>query len=110
MDTNITRFRSHYGIGYEAITAMIKDLPQQDNFVLYDLFLALIFANNYNTEEVHASNWKVCPDKVKNRIKRCFKLIQLLKSKRIKIGKFTKVSRITQGIGEYVPIKSKIMF
>ena len=66
MDKNITRSRSHYSVDHEAIAAMIKDLPQQDNFVLYDLFLALSFANNYNTEEVHASNWRVCPDKVEN--------------------------------------------
>ena len=48
------------------------------------------FANNYNTEEVHASNWRVCPDKVENRVKRYFKLTQSLKSKEIKIGKFKK--------------------
>ena len=40
------RFRSNYGVGHKAIAAMIKDLPQQDNLVLYDLFLALGFANN----------------------------------------------------------------
>ena len=28
IDTNITRFRSHYGVDHKAITAMIKDLPQ----------------------------------------------------------------------------------
>ena len=65
IDTNITRFRSHYGVGHKAIAVMIKDLPQQDNFVLYDLFLVLSFANNYNTEEVHASNWRVYPIKLK---------------------------------------------
>ena len=27
IDTHITRFRSHYGVGHEAIAAMIKDLP-----------------------------------------------------------------------------------
>ena len=90
MDTNITRFRSHYGVGHEAIAAMIEDLPQQDNFVLYNLFLVLSFFNNYNTEEVHASNWRVCPDKVKDCVKRYFKQKQSLKSKKIKIGKFKK--------------------
>ena len=89
VDTNITSFRSHYGVGHKYIVAMIKDLPQQDNFVLYDLFLALSFTNNYNTEEIHTtSNWRVCPDKVENCVKRYFKLIQSLKSKKIKISKF----------------------
>ena len=50
IETNINRFRSHYGVGHKAITAMIKDLPPQDKFVLYDLFMALSFAKNYNTE------------------------------------------------------------
>lgn len=90
IETNINRFRSHYGVGHKAITAMIKDLPPQDKFVLYDLFMALSFAKNYNTEIVHASNWGVCSDKVDNRVKHYFKLMQSLKSKKIFIGTFTK--------------------
>ena len=71
---------------------MIKHLPQLDNFLLSDLFLVLSFANNYNTKakEVYASNWRVCPNKLKNCVKCYFKLIQLLKSKRIKIGNYRK--------------------
>ena len=90
IDTNITRFRSHYGISHEAIAAMIKDLQEQYNSILYDLFLALCYADNYNTEEIHASNWRVYTDKVENYVKCYFKLIQSLKSKKIKIGRFKK--------------------
>ena len=95
------KFRSHYGVGHEAIAVMIKDLPQQDNFVLYDLFLALSFANNYNTKEVHASNWRVCTNKVKNCVKCYFKLIQSLKSKKIKT--WDKI------INEIIPLHSQQM-
>ena len=75
IDTNIIRFRSHYGVSHKVIAVMIEDLPQQDTFVLYGIFLALSFANNYDTEEFHSSNWRLCPNKVKNHVKRYFKLI-----------------------------------
>ena len=45
---------------------------------------------NYNTEEVHASKRRVYPDKVENRVKCYFKLIQSQKSNKVKIGKFKK--------------------
>lgn len=81
IDTNRTRFRAHNSVGPKAIAALIKDLPPQKKFVLYELFMALSFANTYNSEEVHAGNWAMCPDKVKDCVEFYLKKKQFLKNK-----------------------------
>ena len=91
IETNRKKFRAHYCIGAKAVVALIKDLPSQDpkEFTLYDLFLMLSFAKDYNNVEIHAGNWRVCPDNVKKIIKCYFSSkIQLLKEKKIRVGKF----------------------
>ena len=90
METNRRRFRSHYCVGAKAVMALVKDLPPQNpkEFKLNDLFMTLSFVKNYNSVEVHAGNWSVCTDKVKNSVKCYFKKIQLLKKKKIRVGKF----------------------
>lgn len=90
IETNWRRFGSHFGVGAKAVTALVKDLPLQweRDFKLYDLFISLSFAKMYNTEEVHARNWRVWSNKVKNCVKCYFRKIQLLKSKKIYIGNF----------------------
>ena len=50
--------------------------------------MSLSFVKNYNSVEAHAGNLRLCTDKVKNSIKSYFQKIQLLKSKKICVGKF----------------------
>ena len=52
--------------------------------------MVLRFVKNYNIEEVQATNWRVCVDKVNNCVIYYLKSIQLLKSKKICVGKFKK--------------------
>jgi len=90
MEANRRKFRAHYCIGAKAVAALIKDLPPQNpkEFKIYDLFMTLSFVKNYNCAEVHGGNWRVCTDKVKKSVKCYFQKIQLLKKKKIRVGKF----------------------
>ena len=50
--------------------------------------MAINFAKTYNTKAVQSGSWTVCVNKLKKSIKCYFKYIQLLKNKKICVGKF----------------------
>ena len=88
IETNRKRFRNHYGVGAKAVAALVKDLPPSKCFNLYDLLMAINFAKTYNTKAVQSGSWTVCVNKLKKSIKCYFEDIQLLKNKKICVGKF----------------------
>jgi len=59
-EKNIERFRSFFGVGHKAVTALIEDFPNKDKvFNLQHLFLALNVAKTYDTHVVLSGWWKL---------------------------------------------------
>ena len=83
-DLNTSRFRAHYGVGPQAIRALIVDLEQNgENVTPKKLFMAICWLKLYDTEAVMAGRWgygeKYCRENVHDYVKR----IQQLKNLKI---------------------------
>ena len=78
-DLNMRRFRAHYGIGPEAVKALIADLEKNGKPVTpKNLFMGICWLKLYETEEVMAGRWdhgeKHCRETVLDYVKRIYKL------------------------------------
>jgi hypothetical protein len=81
-DKNIERFKCFYGVGYKAVAALIKDLPEK-KIELKNLFLALNHLKTYNTETVLSGWWGMSEDTVRKWTRHYQKEIQGLKEKKV---------------------------
>jgi hypothetical protein len=76
---NTRRFRAHYGIGPEAVKALIADLEADgDPVTPKSLFMAICWLKLYDSEHVMAGRWiydeKYCRENVFKHLKRIQKL------------------------------------
>ena len=83
-EKNVERFRSFFGVGHKAVTALIKDFPNKDKvFNLQHLFLALNFAKTYDTHVVLSGWWKLSETTIDTWVWYYLKKIQELKEKKV---------------------------
>lgn len=90
---NKERFRAFYGIGNDAVAALLKDLQTSEsarvkNLNLKHFFLALNFLKTYNTEVVLSGWWDFHEDTVNKWSWFYIEKIQQLKEEKIYMGDF----------------------
>ncbi|KAL3789737.1 hypothetical protein HJC23_006730 [Cyclotella cryptica] len=84
---NLERFRSNYGVGPPAVSAMWIDLINQLSDMTLDLkycLLALNWLKLYVSEHVLSGWWDLCGDIIRDKVKSYSRLIQSLKPDKIK--------------------------
>lgn len=74
-DTNVSRFRAHYGVGPKAVKALIGDLEQNgQNVTPKKLFMSICWLKLYDSEMVMAGRWgygeQYCRESVREYVKR----------------------------------------
>jgi hypothetical protein len=82
----LRRFRSHYGVGPDAIAALLSDLkrlqPEKTHNVS-SLFMTILWLKLYETEEVMAGRWGFGEEYCRNTVKEYISRIQKLKAYKI---------------------------
>ncbi len=84
--TRLRRFRSHYGVGPDAIAVLLSDLKRLQPEKTHDLkclFLAINWLKLYDTEEVMAGRWGFGEEYCRNTVKEYISRIQKLNSYKI---------------------------
>ena len=81
---SIRRFRAHYDIGPGAVQQLVSDLKKKydEPFNLPNLFMALYWLKQYDTEEVMAGQWRHGEQYCRENTKKYVKLIRSMKSKK----------------------------
>ena len=78
---SIRRFRAHYDIGPGAVQQLVSDLKKKydEPFNLPNLFMALYWLKQYDTEEVMAGQWRHGEQYCRENTKKYVKLIRSMK-------------------------------
>lgn len=82
----LRRFRSHYGVGPDAISALISDLNRlhpEKTLDVESLFMAINWLKLYDPEEVMAGRWGFGEEYCRNTVWEYLRRIQKLKSYKI---------------------------
>ena len=86
---NNDRFKSFYGVEPPTVRALYEDLCKlNSSTTLRDLFMTMNWFKGYDTEHVLAGRWGKCEDHIRGKVKEYGRMIQSLKSKKIKFGGF----------------------
>ena len=87
---NLQCFRSHFGIGPEAIVAIIADIKhnKRENIILSHLMMTLCWLKLYETEHVMSGRWGFGEEFCRDTVKQITSRLQCLKAKKIKFGPF----------------------
>ena len=86
---NIQRFRSHFGIGPEAIIDLIADMKHDKrDTLLSHLMMTLCWLKLYETKHVMSGRWGFGEEFCRDTVKVIALRLQCLKAKKIKFGPF----------------------
>ena len=86
---NMQRFRSHFGIGPEAIIDVIAGMTNgKRDTLLKDLMMTLCWLKLYETEHVMSGKWGYGEEFCRDIVKQTATAIQRLKKKKIQFGPF----------------------
>jgi hypothetical protein len=85
---NVERFRSFYGVGPKAATAILKDLEKKAEMEISHFFMTLNWLRLYDTEHVLSGRWGLSEETIRNQIKSMSEAIQSLKERKIVWGDF----------------------
>jgi hypothetical protein len=86
---NMQHFRSHFGIGPEAIIDIIANMTNgKRDTLLKDLMMTLCWLKLYETEHVTSGRWGYGEEFCRDAVKRITTKLQCLKAKKIRFGPF----------------------
>jgi hypothetical protein len=89
---NMQHFRSHFGVGPEAIVAILKDLPheqnEQEQKKLKLLMITLCWLKLYETEHIMLGRWGCGEEFCRDTVKQIATRIQRLKATKIQFSPF----------------------
>ena len=88
---NMQRFRSHFGVGPEAIVDIIADIKhgkKRDNTLFSHLMMTLCWLKLYETEHLMSGRWGFGEEFCRDTVKHIATKLQSLKTKKIKFGAF----------------------
>ncbi len=86
---NMQRFRSHFGIGPEAIIDIIADMKNgKRDTLLSHLMMTLCWLNLYKTEHVMSGRWGFGEEFCRDTVKHIAARLQCLKAKKFIFGPF----------------------
>lgn len=81
---NISRFKSHYGVGPETVHSLYIDLKKQYRSIEFRYYmLTLNWLKLYSVEHVLSGRWGYCEDTIRVKVKEYARMIQSLKPQKI---------------------------